>query len=65
MKFITVHLKLNDQKFAVNPMMITAVKPLKEGGSRIYYTLLSQHDDITEEYDSILIKINDILEGWL
>lgn len=46
-------------------MMITAVKPLKEGGSRIYYTLLSQHDDITEEYDSILIKINDILEGWL
>lgn len=62
MRFITVHLKLNNDKFAVNPLQITALKPLKEGGTRIYYTLLSQHDDITEEYDYILLKINDTLE---
>lgn len=66
MKFINLHLKNNDnKKFAVNPMMITAVRPLDEGGSRIYYTLLSQHDDVTEEYDNLMIQINDILEGWL
>lgn len=62
MRFITVHLKLNNDKFAVNPLQISALKPLKEGGTRIYYTLLSQHDDITEEYDYILLKINDTLE---
>lgn len=62
MRFINVHLKLNNDKFAVNPLQITALRPLKEGGTRIYYTLLSQHDDITEEYDYILLKINDTLE---
>lgn len=62
MRFINVHLKLNNDKFAVNPLQISALRPLKEGGTRIYYTLLSQHDDITEEYDYILLKINDTLE---
>lgn len=62
MKFITVHLKINKDKFAINPLQISALKPLKEGGTRIYYTLLSQHDDIIEEYDYILIQINDTLE---
>lgn len=62
MRFITVHLKLNNDRFAVNPLQISALRPLKEGGTRIYYTLLSQHDDITEEYDYILLKINDTLE---
>lgn len=63
MRFITVHLKLNNDKFAVNPLQISALRPLKEGGTRIYYTLLSQHDDIIEEYDYILIQINDTLEA--
>lgn len=63
MKFITVHLKINKDKFAVNPLQISALKPLKEGGTRIYYTSLSQHDDIIEEYDYILIQINDTLEA--
>lgn len=63
MKFITVHLKINNDKFAINPLQISALKPLKEGGTRIYYTLLSQHDDIIEEYDYILIQINDTLEA--
>lgn len=62
MKFINVHLKLNGEKFAVNPMMISALKPLKEGGTRIYYTLLSQHDDVTEEYESVLIQINEVIK---
>lgn len=62
MKFINVHLKLNGEKFAVNPLMISALKPLKEGGTRIYYTLLSQHDDITEEYESVLIQINEVIK---
>lgn len=62
MKFITVHLKINKNKFAINPLQISALKPLTEGGTRIYYTLLSQHDDIIEEYDYILIQINDTLE---
>lgn len=62
MKFITVHLKINKDKFAINPLQISALKPLKEGGTRIYYTLLSQHDDIIEEYDYILIQLNDTLE---
>lgn len=65
MKFIGVHLKLNNETFAVNPLQITAMKPLKEGGTRIYYTLLSQHDDITEDYDTLVMKINDVLEGYL
>lgn len=65
MKFIGVHLKLNNEIFAVNPLQISAMKPLKEGGTRIYYTLLSQHDDITEDYDTLIKKINDVLEGYL
>lgn len=65
MKFVGVHLKLNNEIFAVNPLQITAMKPLKEGGTRIYYTLLSQHDDVTEDYDTLVMKINDVLEGYL
>lgn len=65
MKFIGVHLKLNGEIFAINPLQITAIKPLKEGGTRIYYTLLSQHDDITEDYDTLVMKINDVMEGYL
>lgn len=60
-KFVELHLKLNNEKFSVNPMLISAMKPLKEGGTRIYYTLLSQHDDITEEYYTVLMKFNDAL----
>lgn len=66
MKFITLHFKEdNNQKYSVNPMMITAVKPLPEGGSRVYYSDVNVHDDVTEEYDALMIQINDILEGWL
>lgn len=61
MKFVELHLKLNNEKFSVNPMLISAMKPLKEGGTRIYYTMLSQHDDITEEYYTVLMKFNDAL----
>lgn len=62
MKFVELHLKNNDNvKFNVNPMMVTAFKPLKEGGTRIYYTLLSQHDDVTEEYEVVRMRINDAL----
>ena len=57
MKFVELHLKLNNEKFSVNPMLISAMKPLKEGGTRIY----SQHDDITEEYYTVLMKFNDAL----
>lgn len=63
MKFISVHLKLNNDVFAVNPLQISAFKPLKEGGTRIYYTLLSQHDDITEDYDTVLMKFNGLMKA--
>lgn len=63
MKFVELHLKYNNEKFSVNPMLISAMKPLKEGGTRIYYTLLSQHDDVTEEYYTVLMKINDALRS--
>ena len=65
MKFIGVHLKTNNKDFAVNPLQLTALKPLEEGGTRIYYTDILQHDDIAEDYDTIVMKINDVLEGWL
>lgn len=62
MKFVELHLKNYDNvKFNVNPMMITAFKPLEEGGTRIYYTLLSQHDDVTEEFEVVRMRINDAL----
>lgn len=62
MKFVELHFKLNNEKFSVNPiLLISAMKPLKEGGTRIYYTLLSEHDDITEEYYTVLMKFNDAL----
>lgn len=62
MKFVELHLKNYDnEKFNVNPMMVTAFKPLKEGGTRIYYTMLSQHDDVTEEYEVVRMRINDAL----
>lgn len=61
MKFVELHLKLNNEKISVNPMLISAMIPLKEGGTRIYYTPLSQSDDITEEYYTVLMKFNDAL----
>ena len=61
MKFVELKLKVNNEKYSVNPMLITAIHPLKEGGTRIYYTLISQHDDVVEEYEVVLMKINDAL----
>lgn len=62
MKFVELHLKNeNDEKFNVNPNMLTAIIPLKEGGTRIFYTPVSEHDDVTEEYEVVLMRINDAL----
>lgn len=61
MKFVELHLVKNNKKMAVNPHAISAIVATVDGNTRIFYTVLSQHDDVIEAYDLVLMKINDAL----
>lgn len=61
MKFVELHLIKSNKKMAVNPHLITAITVTADGNTRIYYTDLSQHDDVKEEYEVVLMRIHDAL----
>lgn len=61
MKFVELHLVKNNKKIAVNPHSISAITATVDGNTRIYYTDLSQHDDVIEAYEVVIMRINDAL----
>lgn len=63
MKFAELHLKENNRKIAVNPLLISAVSVNEEGTTRIYYTDIKQRDAVKEEYEVVLMRIHDALRS--
>lgn len=61
MKFVELHLVKNNKKMAVNPHAISAIATTVDGTTRIFYTDLSQHDDVIETYEVVVMRINDAL----
>lgn len=61
MKFVELHLVKNNKKLAVNPTAISVITVTNDGNTRIYYTDLTQHDDVSEAYEVVLMRINDAL----
>ena len=63
MKFLELHLKESNKKIAINPLCITAVIVKEEGTTRIFYSNIHQRDDVKEEYEVVLMRINDALRS--
>lgn len=61
MKFIELHLASENSKIAVNPLNILNIIKLDEG-TRIYFTDTSLRATVTENYDKVLMMINDTMD---
>lgn len=60
MKFIELHLASENSKIAVNPLNILNIIKLDKG-TRIYFTDASLRATVTENYDKVLMMINDTM----
>ena len=65
MKYIEVHILKEDEQyvFAVNPLQLSAIAKLPSGRTRIFYNTVRMPDDVKEDYETLLMKINDALES--
>lgn len=61
MRFIELHLASEKSKIAVNPLNILIIIKLDEG-TRIYFTDASLRARVTENYDKVLMMINDTMD---
>lgn len=61
MKFIELHLNSNNTKFSVNPLNIMTIVELSEG-TKIYFTSESSTACVKEDYDKVLMMINDTMD---
>lgn len=61
MKFIELHLASDNSKIAVNPLNILNIIKQDEG-TRIYFTDASLRARVKENYDKVLMMINDTMD---
>lgn len=61
MKLIELHLASDNSKIAVNPLNILSIIKLDEG-TRIYFTDASLRATVKENYDKVLMMINDTMD---
>ena len=61
MKFIELHLASDNSKIAVNPINIMNIIKQDEG-TRIYFTDASLRATVKENYDKVLMMINDNMD---
>lgn len=61
MKFIELHLASDNSKIAVNPLNILNFIKLDEG-TRIYFTDASLRASVKENYETVLMRINDTMD---
>ena len=61
MRFIELHLASDNSKIAVNPLNILSIIKLDEG-TRIYFTDASLRATVKENYDKVLMMINDTMD---
>lgn len=61
MKFIELHLASDNSKIAVNPLNIMNIIKQDEG-TRIYFTDASLRATVKENYDKVLMMINDTMD---
>lgn len=61
MKFIELHLASDNSKIAVNPLNILNIIKQDEG-TRIYFTDASLRATVKENYDKVLMMINDTMD---
>lgn len=61
MRFIELHLASDNSKIAVNPLNILNIVKLDEG-TRIYFTDTSLRATVIENYDKVLMMINDTMD---
>lgn len=61
MKFIELHLASDNSKIAVNPLNILNIIRQDEG-TRIYFTDASLRATVKENYDKVLMMINDTMD---
>lgn len=61
MRFIELHLDSDNSKIAVNPLNILNIVKLDEG-TRIYFTDTSLRATVIENYDKVLMMINDTMD---
>ena len=61
MKFIELHLASDNSKIAVNPLNILNIVKLDKG-TRIYFNDTSLRATVTENYDKVLMMINDTMD---
>lgn len=61
MRFIELHLASDNSKIAVNPLNILNILKLDEG-TRIYFSAESSRATVKENYDKVLMMINDSMD---
>ena len=61
MRFIELHLASDNSKIAVNPLNIQNILKQDEG-TRIYFTDASLRATVKENYDKVLMMINDTMD---
>lgn len=61
MRFIELHLASDNSKIAVNPLNILNIIKQDEG-TRIYFTDASLRATVKENYDKVLMMINDTMD---
>lgn len=61
MKFVELHLASDNAKIAVNPLNILNIIKLDEG-TRIYFTDASLRASVKENYETVLMMINDTMD---
>ena len=61
MRFIELHLDSDNSKIAVNPLNILNIVKLDKG-TRIYFKDPSLRATVTENYDKVLMMINDTMD---
>ena len=61
MRFIELHLASDNSKIAVNPLNILSIIK-QDDGTRIYFTDASLRATVKENYDKVLMMINDTMD---
>ena len=61
MKLVELHLDSNNEKIAVNPLNIAVIVKLSDG-TRIYYNTDQLRSTVKENYETVLMRINDVME---
>jgi len=62
MKFVELHFYSDNRRIAVNPLLISLVTTSTEGITTIYYQNIQQRDNVKEDYETVLMKLNDSME---